>query len=283
MRSYQLAIPLLLGSAILARGQPIVSRHLLGGSGVDTPAAVAIDSQGYVYVAGATTAADFPVANALEPHPPQGALEVSVNGASFVNSGLIASTNIDAQGVTAVAASSDGMLVIASASGGSYRSTDAGVTWKPTADALALAMALAVDPVDSSNAYAILPGGALYLSSNGGVNWRASGTTLPTPANNNGFGLAQLAINPRQPATLYAQYYSNVFRSTDGAQSWQPLSIPVAVSAFAVAPSQPNILYAAAFEVAGVTQLNMTLPKPAVAPFAVYFDYQAYAYVYVGQ
>jgi hypothetical protein len=57
-----------------------------------------------------------------------------------------------------VAASSDGTLVIVSAYSGSYRSADGGVTWKPVADALPSAgLALAVDPVNPSNAYAIGP------------------------------------------------------------------------------------------------------------------------------
>lgn len=93
------------------------------------PAAIATDSHGFVYVAGNTTASDFPVTNALETQPPQGALEVSSNGAPFVNAGIGLSPTANYSGVTAVAASSDGTLVIVATASSTYRSTDGGVTW----------------------------------------------------------------------------------------------------------------------------------------------------------
>jgi len=262
MRKLCLVFSLLLSSAILADSQVLVGQHVLAGSGVDTPTAMAIDSQGFVYVAGNTTAEDFPASNAVASQPPQGVLEVSANGAAFVNAGLNASTSANTGnfGITAVAASSDGTLVIVSAFAGSYRSTDAGVTWKPTADGLPGAVALAVDPVTPTNVYAIMPNATFYRSSNGGVNWQA----IAGPPNLQvyqapyaGFlpsGTESISIDPKNSATLYVCANSAVYRSTDGAQSWQPLSIPLAsglsgqypVSAFALAPSQPNVLYVAA-------------------------------------
>lgn len=259
MRKQCFVFSLLLATAILARGQALVGQHVLAGSGIDTPIAVATDSRGFVYVAGNTTSADFPVDNALEPQPPQGALEVSAAGAAFVNSGLNASTtDLSNRGISAVAASSDGTLVIASGIDASYRSIDGGVTWKPVADtSAALASALAVDPVNPSNVWALNQYGPLYQSSNGGVNWQLAAATppnnvlfvlpsryqpLPSP-----IGSASIVIDPRNPATLYVWSDSSVYVSTDGAQSWQQLSPALAngfVGAFAMAPSQPNVLYA---------------------------------------
>ena len=69
-------------------------------------------------MAGNATSGNFPVTNALEAQPPQGALEVSINGAAFINTRLIATT------VYAVAASSDGHLVIASTPNGIVWSAD---------------------------------------------------------------------------------------------------------------------------------------------------------------
>src|ERR1019366_4231466 len=157
-----------------------------------TPAAIATDSHGFVYVAGNTTASDFPVTNALETQPPQGALEVSSNGAPFVNAGIGLSPTANYSGVTAVGASSDGTLVIVATASSTYRSTDGGVTWKPTADTSAAgAAALAVDPVNSSNAYALGTSGVFHRSSNGGLNWQAIGG----PPNTVPIGLP----NPYQP------------------------------------------------------------------------------------
>jgi len=261
MRKLWFVVPLLLCGAILARGQVLAGRHILAGSGIDTPIAVATDSQGFVYVAGNTTSEDFPISNALEAQPPQGALNVSVNGAPFVNSGLNASTaNIQDRGVSAVAASSDGMLVIASGALATYHSTDGGVTWKATVDVLSQAGALAVDPLNPSNIYELGHYGGFCRSSDGGTTCQATATAPPNsvvivPPNLFGpyqpppIGVASITIDPRNPATLYVWANNSVYSSTDSAQSWQLLSIPSAnaqfqVSAFALASSQPNVLYA---------------------------------------
>jgi hypothetical protein len=68
--------------------QTVINRSVLSGNGSDQPNVIATDNNGYVYIAGSTTSGNFPITNALEPIPPQGALEVSVNGGSFANSGL---------------------------------------------------------------------------------------------------------------------------------------------------------------------------------------------------
>jgi uncharacterized protein (TIGR03437 family) len=244
MRTFRGAFLQLLLGIGLTFGQTLINHRVLSGNGSDQPTVIATDSSGFVYMAGNTTSGNFPVTNALEAQPPQGALEVSINGAAFVNTGLIATT------VYAVAASSDGHLVIASTPNGIVRSTDQGVTWTAGADALPLASALAVDPVNPSNTYALLfQSGALYKSLNGGVNWQNTGATFPSPSE-----VAQIAINPQIPTTMYLWAGNVIFRSTDGAQSWQPLSIPNSnnsISAFALAPSQPNVLYASASSIFG--------------------------------
>jgi uncharacterized protein (TIGR03437 family) len=264
MRKLWFVFPLLLSSAILARSQVVAARQILAGGGNDVPTAIATDNRGFVYVAGNTTSTNFPVTNALESQPPQGALEVSIDGASFVNADinlLSPTANPSEPGVTAVAASSDGKLVIIATNSTTQRSTDGGVTWQPSADAsAAAAVALAVDPVDPSNVYAITPGGKFYRSSNGGVNWQpitGPPNTLPSsPPNTIGPPppvIASIAMDPRGPGRLYVWGSAAVYRSTDGGQSWQPLSIPLAnglngqypVSVFTLAPADPNVLYVA--------------------------------------
>ncbi|HUE24608.1 MAG TPA: SBBP repeat-containing protein [Bryobacteraceae bacterium] len=244
MRTICGALLQLLFSISLTFGQALINHRVLSGNGSDQPAVIATDSSGFIYVAGNTTSGNFPVTNALEAGPPQGALEVSINGAAFVNSGLIATS------VNAVAASSDGSLVIASTSGGIMRSTDQGVTWTAAADVLPPASALAVDPVNPSNCYALLlQSGELYKSANAGVNWQNTGASFPSPT-----AMSQIAINPQTPTTMYLLCGYVVYRSTDGAQSWQPLSIPNSnnsISAIALAPSQPNVLYASASSIFG--------------------------------
>lgn len=239
MRSLVCAFAGLLLLSAIASGQTLVNRRVLSGDGSDQPSVIATDNNGFVYVAGTTTSGNFPVTNPLQARPPQSALQVSVSGAAFLNSGLTASM------VGAVAGSTDGTLLIASTPNGIVRSTDQGATWTAAANALPLCAALAVDPVNPSIAYALsLNSNSLYKSTNGGVNWQSTGTSFPSAAT-----ISRIAINPQTDTTLYLWANSQVYRSTDAGQSWQTLPIPNAVngftaSAFALAPSQPNVIYA---------------------------------------
>ena len=79
---------LLLFAISLTFGQTLINHRVLSGNGSDLPTVIATDSGGFVYMAGNTTSGNFPVTNALEAQPPQGALEVSINGAAFVNLSL---------------------------------------------------------------------------------------------------------------------------------------------------------------------------------------------------
>jgi hypothetical protein len=133
MRNFERALlvtPLLLSAT--AFGQTLVNRLVLSGNGNDLPAVITTDNNGFVYVAGTTTSGNFPVTDPLEARPARSALQVSVNGAAFANSDLTAGL------VGAVAASSDGTLVIASTPNGIVRSVDQGVTWTAAATALPL-------------------------------------------------------------------------------------------------------------------------------------------------
>jgi hypothetical protein len=62
----------------------------------------------------------------------------------------------------------------------------------------------------------LLQSGALYKSSNGGVNWQSTGTTFPVDG-----AVAQIVVNPQTPTTIYLWSSYVIYRSTDGAQSWQ--------------------------------------------------------------
>lgn len=226
-----------------AFGQTLVNRLVLSGDGNDQPGVIATDNNGFVYVAGTTTSGNFPVTNPLQPRPPQTALQVSVNGAAFANAGLTASA------AGAVAASSDGSLLIASTPGGIVRSTNQGASWTAATTVVPLCAALAVDPANPAIAYAltIYSNGLLYKSTDGGVTWQNTGATFPYIDQ-----WSRIAINPQNDATLYLWDDAQIYRSTNGGQAWQPLTIPNGVqgfdtAAFALAPTQPNVIYASGF------------------------------------
>jgi uncharacterized protein (TIGR03437 family) len=245
MRNFErvfLALLLLNGAAF---GQTLVNRLVLSGDGNDRPAVISTDSNGFVYVAGTTTSGNFPVTDALQARPPQAALQVSVNGAAFVNASLTASQ------IGAVAASSDGALVLASTPTGIARSTNQGATWTAPVTGLPLCAALAVDPVNPSiayalvqNAYALQNTDFLYKSTDGGVHWQSTGASFPYSSQ-----VSQIAVDSQTDTTLYLWAGNGVYVSTDGGTSWQELpnpnaTSPVGIAALALAPSQPNVLYA---------------------------------------
>jgi hypothetical protein len=57
----------------------------------------------------------------------------------------------------------------------------------------------------------------------------------------------ELVIDPQHPATVYAGTQGGVFKTTDGGDRWRRLSgFPgLDVRALAIAPSDPDVLYAA--------------------------------------
>ena len=143
----------------------------------------------------------------------------------------------------ALAASNDGTVVIASTAAGVFRSADSGNTWVLGDTTLPPAAALAIDPSDATKAYAFAQNGSFYSSNDGGINWKPTGTSLPA------LYLSRIAIAPGTPSRLYTWDASAVYSSVDGAKTWQALSIPSSgnpanIAAFALAPSQPNTLYA---------------------------------------
>ncbi|MDZ7318955.1 MAG: choice-of-anchor D domain-containing protein, partial [candidate division KSB1 bacterium] len=104
----------------------------------------------------------------------------------------------------------------------------------------AYARALVLDLHDQDVIYVGLKGGGIYKSTNGGDFWSE---------HNNGLlnkDILSLAIHPTNSQILYAGTEQGLFRSNDGANSWERLNFPVChVNSIAFHPSNSDIIYAA--------------------------------------
>jgi len=136
-----------------------------------------------------------------------------------------------------------------------WKTTDGGDSWAPlpypqaAADPLSgiHAVDLAVDPTDSRLIYlatqaALVGPGAdgqgVYRSPDGGQTWIKTG--LPA------VDFLGLAVDPRQPGTVWAIWFYGVYKSTDFGQSWNQVlasALGRPLRAIALAPSAPNVVW----------------------------------------
>jgi photosystem II stability/assembly factor-like uncharacterized protein len=100
--------------------------------------------------------------------------------------------------------------------------------------------ALAIDPLTPTTLYAGTYGGGVFKSTDGGLNWSASGLTSIYTS------VTALAIDPVTPTTLYAGsiYWPGVFKSPDGGASWNATGLARGVLSLAIDPLTPTTLYA---------------------------------------
>jgi len=131
-------------------------------------------------------------------------------------------------------------------SGSVFKSTDAGANWSAANAGLPKtahlsgisALALAIDPKTPRTLYVATDGFGVFKSTDAGATWGATGLS--------GNVLA-LAIDSITPGTLYAATYQGVYKSTDGASSWQAFNAGLSntsVLALAIDPMEPRRVYA---------------------------------------
>jgi photosystem II stability/assembly factor-like uncharacterized protein len=150
-----------------------------------------------------------------------------------------------------------------------FKSSDGGVTWNAIGTGLpcrqCILWAVVIDPNNSSILYAGYDdtsdaSGGVYKSTDGGATWSAAGGGLPAyqVADGRYGGVQALAIDPKNPNTLYAANARNVafgggvFKSTDGALSWNPVNSGLLggifngafITSLTVDPRNPGTIYA---------------------------------------
>ncbi len=88
-------------------------------------------------------------------------------------------------------------------------------------------------------------GGGVFRSTDGGLSWSPSNTGLTS------LSVTAIVIHPTTRTTLYAGTHSGVFKSTDGGTSWTGATAYPFVTAMAIDPITPTMLYASS-DVGGV-------------------------------
>lgn len=151
---------------------------------------------------------------------------------------------------------------------GIYKSTDAGLHWKRLGlDHTFQISRIAIDPLNTDTVLVAAMGSpwqdnpdrGVYRTTDGGATWQKVLYAGP------GVGIADLAMDPRNPDIVLAATYryrrtpwsysgggpeDAIYKSTDGGLTWKRLSgnglpsKPVARIGLAIAPSEPNIVYA---------------------------------------
>ena len=147
--------------------------------------------------------------------------------------------------------------------GGVLKSIDRGSNWIPANLGLPVdaggryrITSLVIDPENASALYTgnALPGGGVFKTTDGGESWDLVNSGLPAG------GIVALAINPQDPAMIYAIAQGNfgektggVYKSTDGGTSWTAVNAGLDsnayyVSILAIDPSNPDMVYVSGYD-----------------------------------
>jgi photosystem II stability/assembly factor-like uncharacterized protein len=153
-------------------------------------------------------------------------------------------------------------VYVGAASGGVWKSSNGGTTFKPVFDKEAVQSigALAIDPqapktiwVGTGEAWtrnSVSIGNGIYKSTDGGDSWTNTGLQ-------NSERIAKIIIDPKNSNTVYAcvpgKLWSDsedrgVYKTTDGGKSWSKIlkgaSLSTGCSMISMNPQEPNVLFA---------------------------------------
>lgn len=135
-----------------------------------------------------------------------------------------------------------------------YKSVNGGLNWSAASNGLPASgatgvgiTALAINPQQPDTLLAGVFNGGVWRSTNGGANWSAASSGSIAPTDNVG----ALAVNPQNPAIVYAIAGGTVHRSTNGGTNWSlangglPPATSALFNALVMDPQAPDTLYVA--------------------------------------
>jgi photosystem II stability/assembly factor-like uncharacterized protein len=156
-------------------------------------------------------------------------------------------------------------VFVAAAAGGIWKSTNNGITWRPTFDdkrVISMGV-LAIAPSDTMQVWAgtgepnsrnsIDPGGGIYKSTDGGLTWTLKGLEKTE-------AIGRIVVHPTNPNVVYvaalgATWRSNpergLYKTTDGGNTWQLVKFVSDKAGFidiTMHPTNPDVLFAASWE-----------------------------------
>jgi photosystem II stability/assembly factor-like uncharacterized protein len=141
--------------------------------------------------------------------------------------------------------------VYAATTVGVFRSTDGGRLWEERMAGMKevhIVFTIAMDPRRPHIFYAGTSGGA-YRSVDGTAIWQKVNNGLIPPEildASLSLGVSAIAIDPREPDTVYAGTNNGLFKSTDQAESWTRIGQSLSdqyISSVVVDPTNPAVLY----------------------------------------
>jgi photosystem II stability/assembly factor-like uncharacterized protein len=224
----------------------------LGGGGSDLPVSIGVDTAGNIYVAGETSSFNLTQVNSLQGAggTNRGLFRSTNNGTSWSlsNSGLL-NSQVNAIVINPVTPA----IMYAGTIGGVSKSVNGGATWNATGPITGSVRCLAIDPTNTSIVYAGT-GNGVYKTTNGGDSWTAmsNGIVFQLVSNANfPIAIRALAIDPSNPATIYAASGLGFYKTTNGGANWTRIGTGTGLTtesflAVVFEPATPSTIYAGA-------------------------------------
>jgi uncharacterized repeat protein (TIGR01451 family) len=251
-------------------GTALVYSTFLGGSGADQATAVKVDLDGYAYVSGLTTSANFDITPGAYQATYAGASDYYYSyGDAFATkfnptgTGLSYSTYIGGAGDDAAfgidLASSGEVYLTGSSSSGNFpttsgvvrvgnggvaKSTNGADSWFAASSGLtnSTELSLAIDPSNPNIVFVGSSGGGVFKSTNGGANWAVTNSGLTD------LTIKALAIDQTNTSLMYLGTNSRgVFRSTDSGATWRAINTGqngMSVNTIKIDPAISSTIYA---------------------------------------